>query len=144
MRQGCRETNVVPARLRPTVWQALPNTFEGPQPVPMGFSYQHGCTRQPGASRCSELSCAIPWFVGPGGQEPWAQEVTIKIVFLMLKNEAGGGEDRINEGWPGSAPPPTGQRPDLPLTAGVCVCLCACLCVCKTWMVGVGYHLGVR
>ena len=61
----------------------------------------------------------------------------------MLKNEAGG-EDGINGGWPGSAPPPHWSKTGLALAAGVYVWLCARLCVCKTWTVDMGYHLGAR
>lgn len=41
-----------------------------------------------------------------------------------------GGEDRINEGWPGSAPPPHWSKTRLAFSSwGVCVPMCMPLCV---------------
>ena len=55
-----------------------------------------------------------------------------KIVFLILKNEAGG-EDRINRGWPGSAPPPHCSKTGLAFSSwGVCVPMCMPVCVQNT------------
>lgn len=52
-----------------------------------------------------------------------------KIVLLMLKNKVGG-EDGINGGWPGSAPPPHWSKTGLAFSSwGVCVAVCTPVCV---------------
>lgn len=108
-----------------------PTHLKAPNPFPWA-SYQHGCTRQPGASRCSQTLMCHPlgcrtWWSGAVG----LRRLTIKIVFLMLKNEVGrGGQDQRGMALVGSAPPPHWSKTRLAFSSwGVCVPMCMPLCV---------------